>query len=324
MHMKSFLIVILIIFTSIARSAFYNSDQLPNKPQKLKNAINSTFYLNVDASDNHCTAFAISNNGYVLTNLHCLRSCFANGSEYYSADYYKKTEDLGVFDLWEVKSNYPKNQICRNYTSFDNNKYFTEPQIVTLGAGKGSFEEKELSQIPKAIFNKIIKVSEDYAILKYDQVIAEPCIKISKAVKIQNENLWLIGYPKKSDRHDGFDSDGLHQYVSTGFRRKSIKEDPYLKSIFSKNKEWNLESSMYDQKRFILSDLDVLGGNSGGPIINSEGELVALLFAKVISNTDKQEQTTAIGLRADEIYKSVLKKLGHKKTSEIFNCREVL
>ena len=322
--MKIFLIVILIIFTSIARSAFYQPEQLPNKPQKLKNAINSTFYLNVDDSDSHCTAFAISNDGYVLTNLHCLRSCFDNGSKYYGADYYKKIEDLGVFNLWEVKSNYPKNQICRNYTSFDNNKYFTEPHIVTLGAGKGSFEEKELSQIPKAIFNKIIKVSEDYAILKYDQVIAEPCIKISKTKKVESENLWLIGYPKKSDRQDGFDSDGLHQYVSTGFRRKSIKEDPYLKTIFKTKKEWNLESSMYDRHQFLLTDIDSLGGNSGGPIINSNGELEGLLFANVKPNADKYEQATAISLKASYIYASVLKKLGHKKTQEIFNCREVL
>ncbi len=319
--MKALLIVIITFLGPTTYAAFYNVDQLPIKPQNLENALSSTFYLNVDDSDNHCTAFAISNDGYVLTNLHCLRSCFDNGSEYYSEDYYKKTENTGVFNLWEVKSNYPKNQICRNYTAFDNNKYFTEPRIVTLGAGKGAFEEKELAKIPKAIFNKIVKISEDYAILKYDQVIDQPCIKISKTKKIQNENLWLVGYPKKSNRQDGFDSDGIHQYISTGLRRQSIKQDPYLKTIFTTTKEWNLESSMYDQKRFMLSDLDTLGGNSGGPIIDAKGELVAVLFASVMANTEKYEQSTAIGLKVDEIYKSVLKKLGLKKTQEIFNCR---
>lgn len=307
--------------TSTVWAGFYNSDQLTSKPQKLENAIAATFNLNVDDSDSHCTAFAISNNGYVLTNLHCLRSCFDNGSEFYRDDYYRKTEQPGVFNLWEVKSNYPKNQICRNYTSFDNNKYFAEPKIVTLGTGKGAFEEKELNKIPKAIFNKVIKLSEDYAILKYDQVTDQPCIKLSQTEKVTNQNLWLVGYPKKSNRHDGFDSDGVHQYISAGSRRLSIKQDPYLKTVFKKEKEWNLESSMYDQKRFLLSNLDTLGGNSGGPIIDAQGELVALLFANINPNTEKYEQATAIGLRADEIYKSVLKKLGSKKTQEIFNCK---
>lgn len=319
--MKIFLILILIIFTSTTWAAFYNSDQLVSKPQKLENALNSTFYLNVDDSENHCTAFAISNDGYVLTNLHCLRTCFQNGSEFYRDDYYKSTENTGVFNLWEVKSNYPKNQICRNYTALDNNNFHTEPRIVTLGTGKGAFEEKELSKIPKTIFNKIIKISEDYAILKYDQVIDQPCIKISKAKQNQNDHLWLVGYPRKSNRQDGFDSDGIHQYISTGLRRQGIKEDPYLKTIFKTKKEWDLESAMYDQKRFLLSDLDTLGGNSGGPIINSDGELVALLFASVMANTEKYEQSTAIALKSNEIYKSVVKKMGRKKTSEIFNCR---
>ena len=316
-----FLNFILIIFNSQAFAAFYNSDQLPNKPQKLENALAATFRLNVDDSENHCTAFSISNDGYVLTDLHCLKTCFQNSVDFYSDDYYKKSEIPGTFSLWEVKSNYPKNQICHNYTSFDNNKYFTEPTIVTLGKGKGAFEEKELRNIPKAIFNKIIKLSEDYAILKYDQVIDQPCIKISQTEKVTDENLWMIGYPRKSNRQDGFDSDGVHQYISEGLHRKSVQEDPYLKTIFTKAKEWNLESSMYDQKRFLLSNLDTLGGNSGGPIINAKGELVALLFANIMANTEKYEKSTAIGLKSDEIYKSVLKKLGHKKTIEIFNCK---
>lgn len=322
-YLKMAFVLLATLSGAVASASFYQADQLPVKPQRIENALRSTFYLNVDDMDSHCSAFAISNDGYVLTNLHCLRSCFDNGYEFYKDDYYKATEKTDSFNIWEVKSHYPKNQICRNYTAFDNIHFSSEPRIVTLGKGKGAFEETKLSEISKSIFDKIIKVSEDYAILKYDQVSDQPCLKLSPAEKLAHKNLWLIGYPKKSNRQDGFDSDGLHQYISMGIHRKTIKDDPYLKTIFTKSKEWAMESAMYDQQRFLLSDLDVLGGNSGGPIINSEGQLVALLFAKVMPNTEKYEKTTAIGLKAKAIYSSVVKKFGSKKTRQIFNCRDL-
>lgn len=316
------LIFLSIIFSfSLSQAAFYSPENLPQKPQNLDRFYNASTYIGYNNTD-HSTGVAISNDGYILLNLHSMRDCLSSVTNSYFEDFIDRAESPdGVYDLWVSKKQNFKNLTCKNYTSWYEELYQGDPTVIWIGRGKGSFEESEILNIPPDIIKSIATNADDFAILKYNlHGKTAPCVPLAKKEMIAGDSVWSSGYPAQTFRQEGFNSDGVHKFLATGKLRASIHEDPYLKQNFTSEQQWKLESEIYDQSRFLLTDLDTFNGSSGSPIVNKDGELMGIVFANIMPSKDVNNNATTIGLKSQHIFQEVSAGLGLAQAKKIFNC----
>lgn len=111
------------------------------------------------------------------------------------------------------------------------------------------------------------------------------CLKIATRLPEVDHTVTAIGYPKKTTRRGPGNSDGVNMHISRG---KIVQKDHCVRIAKKNREEVALSGAENLQKRFIQSTADIVQGSSGGPLVNSSGEIVGVAMAHMGDN-DKYE-----------------------------------
>ena len=160
----------------IQQGGFYKAAEMPIAPKNLDRAAQATFRISPD--DGTCSAVFLSNDGYVATALHCVQQCFRTKWNYKPPVVAVETSHkTGIYKATQIPLQTPPEMNCPTLKSPDfwNYEYsIGEPQLVFVGRGMFTNNEKELVKISNAEFETIKDIGEDIAILKYENKLGRP------------------------------------------------------------------------------------------------------------------------------------------------------
>ncbi|MEB3778895.1 MAG: trypsin-like peptidase domain-containing protein [Desulfurococcales archaeon] len=209
------------------------------------------------------SGFLVSPNGYLITNGHVVNDfdselqevlpLLINFASMYSDAYYKVT---GI-PLTQEEYDSLVNSIISAYLT---NRLKIQDYKVTVYVGMGKVVSG-LGNLPKFTPARIIESrpfeKEDLALLKIE-VSHAPSLVVSKDdIAKVGDRVWAIGYPGAV---------AFHEILST----ETLMEPTITEGTVSGYR------SKVTGVRVLQSDVDVTHGNSGGPVVNSEGVVVAV------------------------------------------------
>lgn len=187
-----------------------------------------------------CSGSFVSDQGHILTASHCAEVCLA--------DPHRTGERQNMKCEIEVNG---KKVPVRIVTM---SPCLAEDRMKAFDAGRDDCQNEG-----------------DIAILLPDEPPTEfSCLAMAAAPPAEGEAVYALGYPGKTTRADG-NSNGTRMYMSYGNVRKSdtCKKDTTGADVA-------IKSPAIYQKRMIQTTVDIAPGSSGGPLINSNGEVVGV------------------------------------------------
>ncbi len=310
---------------------FYTPANLPVPFTNLETVSRAVHQLQTP-DGNHCSGVMVSRDGYFLTNLHCLKDCFVDTWDFhpevtgnqFSKDYF---HGLKTVKKGSGKLQCPPSFHAILWGSEDAGHPLSNPKLVAVGKGFFSFDEKRAMLLSEEELNLLKNEYQDFALLKYEVHEPQACVSVPvKFAAKKSQPLWLASFPGWTHRPQGLDSPGSQQRISLGHPREDISEDSFLQSLIAqipkedRQKTFDRNREIYNQSRFLLTNLDAYFGSSGGAIVNENGEMLALLFASVKASFENYNGSTVLGLRSDFIAESLAQSLGEELATKAFDC----
>ncbi len=314
---------------TLIKSLFFPKDIMP---AKINQAINGSARLLV----NSCSSFVVSNSGYVLTAAHCIEGCLKN-SEYNEIkltdsvtlyNYNYKPEDNKFRTCFEVvflKAADAQAELIKSLT----------PNLISVGSGSVAFSETSFFEptFTPIVAKSISKNATDYALLKFNSTTPLACIKLpdnllnninDHDVISAGEKIFALGFPSETkDRGIYSGSNGESLYLSYGSVTNNVYENQYYKKLIFTPREYRLAQTAYlSNSGLIMSNMDIMSGNSGSVAINSESRIVGINIAIAASSSDVQEkyvEGSALTLNITKVLQD-LKNKNHN-LNEIFDCK---
>jgi len=337
-----------------SEGGFYFIDNIPFETPNMKTAIRAVPRFNRSTTGISCSGVILSNTGYVATNIHCLADARSSVLvPRYGLEPNVKTSTSskkGYYNVFRVEERTPDvkwTNYIKSFFSLDNyiwasdkkriapiemvNYGMDDVQVVWLGTGQQTHNEHLINELSREEVDALIDASQDIAILKYNvrgDKSQVPCLPLAKTRARAEDAIWAIGHPGRNKRENGKSSPGNSVAVSIGKVRATIEHDPIYQKYASEMTAdqalsfWEKEKEIFEQDHLLLSSVDVYGGNSGGAMINKDGELVAIAYSVSKANEHKYEGATTFGVRADHIKSWLARDLGEAKANEIFGCQQ--
>lgn len=320
--MRGILLVFLFLLGSnaFAKAGFHIPEELQDRPDNYERAIKAV----VDVDE--CAGVILSKEGYVATNIHCLKSCLTP-QEYmgYFPDIKMEKIEGESFSALKIHEQVPLGLTCPRWAMSALNIFeynLADPKVVWMGKGKHNHDELKVADLSEADFLSFADLTEDIAILKYDVSRATsefPCLPMAESSP--SDRLWAIGFPDYTKRG----SNGQKR-VSLGEVRKSVSEDLVLQKYLAEidpalhNIFWQREERIWNRPHILISSTDAHSGNSGGALINANGELEAISFSVTKLSSDEYLGASVMGVRPSFIKRELEKSLGSKMSEAVFNC----
>ncbi len=243
-------------------------EQLNLQAQVVTNLQNNTVPLLEDGKL-LCASSILTADGYLLTALHCLRDCLIENNQMEQA----KNKDVGVMDIAVVRKNNPLNIFCSHITA---PQISDEPiQVVATGNHLTILSPTILDHYP-VYYNELkqkdwITRSSDFAILKVRPKTSLRCLKLSTGA-VSAKDIVAVGFPVSAAtvehpiqlRGSAGEIYGTVE-ESVNYREQSTASAQLLKKI------------LYQDPRTLFSSASVNPGQSGGPIVNLQGEIVGVV-----------------------------------------------
>ncbi|MFA6093563.1 MAG: serine protease [Elusimicrobiota bacterium] len=311
-------------WAQLQKTKFYLPEYLPERPAEFERAYDATVRLVISESSglkSSCSSAFISQDGYILTNLHCIEPCLEQ--EGWFQDGRASLEEGAVYKIVRIRkdSRAPQSLFCEDVSFSVGDNRLIGAHVVLLGAGRSDGLDRKIDEAPASALKGLrANIAEDFALLKFDLPQASACLPVSPAAPAAGQALWIIGYPQETYRNDGYDSDGIRKLITLGIVRKSIREDPYLQSRMLDKGSWLRLSRIYSNPHLLMSGLDAVSGNSGGPLVDASGRLAGIHWGTIAYSRDTQVESTALGVRIEHIVASVQAALGKDKAAGIFSC----
>jgi S1-C subfamily serine protease len=310
------LLVLLLVKPSFADEGFYQLQQLQNHKnfKAISHAAQATLKISTkldEENSSDCSAAFISNDGYVLTAMHCISSCLPNnvlrisGSEKEAYMLYEKTAPV-------------KGLICADISAPE--LQLNTAEIVAIGKGFAEFDDLQIRKIPVEIRKKIFELRSDFAILKFKVPNPVKCLSLEKKPSFNiNEQTFTLGFPSETFRNQ-YASDGVKLFISIGKITGNVSRSAYLTQNRLSNEDILKLLETHPSWDFFI-DSDTTDGNSGSPVINEQGNLIGVYHSMMTADSQNQYVTgSSIALKITEIQNQLL---SERKLSEIdtyFKC----
>lgn len=317
--MKAMLPALCLLLSSTSHARFYTRENLPKRPHNFERAYAAALRLEeMNSGGDHCSAVSVSRDGYVLTNLHCLKNCLSDAG--------KALEEITEerYSIQKPRKQNPKGVVCDNlaWDDSDGNAH-AGGRVVWLGRGSQTFSDADVEAIPDAAFRDVVAHHDDFAVLKFDLPDHTACVPVSAAPPRAGGTVWSLGYPNFSTRGDGYDSSGYKKHVSFGAVTADIRTDAYLSGVIKTERQWRRLESAYGQPHILLSIVDSMHGSSGSMIVDEEGELLAIHYSATSPSAERMKAdlgANGLSIRVDHIREELKAGLGAEASRKIFNC----
>lgn len=319
--MKALLPALCLLLSTAAHARFYTRENLPKRPRNFDRAYAAALRLEeMNSGEDHCSAVSVSRDGYVLTNLHCLKNCLTDAG--------KPLEEITGehYSIQKPRKQNPKGVVCGNLAWDDSEgNAHAGGRIVWLGRGSQTFSDEDVEAIPEASFRDVVAHHDDFAVLKFDLPGQTACVPASAAPPHAGGTVWSLGYPNFSSRGDGYDSSGYKKHISFGTITTDIRTDAYLSAKIKTDSQWRRLESAYGQPHILLSIVDSMHGSSGSMIVNEEGELLAIHYSATSPSAERMKAdlgANGLSVRVDHIRAELKAGLGDEAARKIFDCPE--
>lgn len=302
--MKRLIASALMLFPMMAAADYYKLRKVPAhlKPPSFDRGRAAALEIPSVGGEFGCSATVISNQGHVLTALHCLPQCvkFKEGKSV-------KNFRFTVPDHDQVRAGKAN---CRLPFAHEGKSLGDElSQIVAVGAGyvyAVDFEnlEEELKEHTErqAIFSQLIEsgvgITGDYAILRVPGLAGRTCVKTSGRGALISETVWNIGYPSK--RSGAAFSAGKVIYAPVGKVDAKVTSAEQARSLVTR------------RTGAVISTIEAHKGSSGSGMISYGGDLVGVLNAAAGSS---------FGASIAYVISTATANYGSSVVANAFNCQ---
>lgn len=218
-----------------------------------------------------CSGAVVSDQGHIMTAGHCFENCSATKEQNLNS-----YGTYGSLNLYSEKKDRPSQCIA----TIDGIETTVDVKMTSACSFEEHLAAAGVNPPQKcSIFNEIAVV------LPTTQVTRKNCLPFAQGFKI-GDRVYTIGYPSKTERGEK-DSDGISQYASFGEIIPYSQKCTILKNSWELDKMRNIEQpgDVVDFDPFlnpalktgaIQTTVDVVPGNSGGPLLNEKGEIIAV------------------------------------------------
>lgn len=314
------MIGLLLLCPALSEAKFYIPENLPERPAFFQRAYDAASRLDeMNGNGDHCSAVPLSQDGYVLTNLHCVRQCLKLAGVENSV---LETSSGAHYSITRTRVQEPDNITCVNLMWDDSyGQTRINGRIVWLGRGTLTFSDIDIGAIPEDIIRELSSNQDDFAVLKFETDRPNACVPAAEAAPGPGEKVWNIGYPAFTARHDGFDSTGYKKHIGFGTVTGDLRTDLYLSANITTEEQWRKLAGAYDG--VLMATTDSMSGSSGSMLINGAGELVGLHYSQTSPSSlryDKDLGSNALAIRMADIIAELKAGLGAERTKKIFSC----
>lgn len=302
-------------------------EDLPAKPNRLENAIPATGWIKSSRTEDKCSGFFVSEDGYYVTALHCLEECLRINDQYPHSDPSNDYDHPGPIQssefhkIFQVSPLSAKKQIvCPDlHMTFPGGKWETygQAEVVAIGQGWATVKNDGIDQLSEKEFELLKQSIDDYAILKFKVDRKLNCLSIGSLPNAEKP-IWTLGFPTLTSREEGFNSDGRSRYSSIGNTRSTILEDTFLQSLEMTPLDWSRQQALTSHPKYLLMTNDVVSQMSGGAVLNEDGNAVALIYSSTARDSLKLPfWGTGLAMRLDYVNTQAEKQMGFSP----FTCR---
>lgn len=325
------LLILLLLCPAIVLASegggFFTPESLTESPLNLDRAVKATAFLKTDVEYGaNCSSVILSNDGYVATNIHCLRLCLEkvwgmHDPQLEQISFMKE----GFFNGTFFPDRVPSQLRCPKYAmdAYELKRYgLKDPQVIWMGRGRHTHNQEKVTELSQDEFSMFKDLTEDVAILKFEGSNSASCLPVSPRVPQAGSQVWLLGYPADTRRGSKFS----RLSVSYGRVRQSVFEDPIYQSQANNLQEsvrslfWEREERVWDRPHILSSSADAYSGSSGGPLVDAHGELVGIVFALSSLSSGEYQGASSYAVRANHLVNQLTEDLGAIKAAEIFRC----
>lgn len=303
--MERLLLALLLSFSSsIALAALYDVGKVPAhlKPSGFERGRAAALEIPAANDDQGCSATIVSNQGHVLTALHCLPQCIRLTEGKTVSSFRYTVPDHQAVKAGKATCRVPFAQEGRNLGSHS-------VTVVAVGAGyvyavKPKNLAKELDKKPerRAAFSQLIEagvgIPGDFAILSVPGLAGRSCVRTSGRTASVNESVWNIGYPDTRNR--AAFSPGSVTYAPIGKVPSQVISGQQGASLVTR------------RTGALISTIEAHAGSSGSGMLSSQGELLGVVNAA--GGNSYASSITNIVSSASAMY-------GVGVVSQAFNCQ---
>lgn len=246
----------------------------------------------LDQPTEYCTVSPLSNDGYMLTALHCVRDCLdAAGLSQSGTQPF-----IGLQELYVSKR--APNTLCRDISiPALGIKGVT---VVETGSSLAQFDARFVNAFP-ALFNELrthgmASRANDFAILKVAPPKPLACLKLKATAAPAGSAVWALGYPL---------SKTPVLSASAGQVYASAQDSVAYKAATTPADQVYM-TSVYSDPAVLYSNASNQFGQSGGPVITADGSIVGVVSGfTVTAAKDGTETHELVAASSASILKSV-------------------
>ena len=262
--------IALLILLAAASSSFAQS-VLPSSGLSTAlqaKATATTFIL--DQADSYCTVSPISNDGYMLTALHCVRSCLEAAKLSEAAN----NPFIGLQELFVSTHSKAVNTFCKDISiPALGIKGVT---VVETGSALAQFDAHFVSGFPQ-LYQELKsrgfdRRANDYAILKVNPGRALACWPLAATAAPAATAVWALGYPLPED----ITKQKPTLQASAGRIYGSALESRAYAAAPTPEDQAYL-TAVYSEDGVLYSSASNQFGQSGGPVISADGSVVGVV-----------------------------------------------
>lgn len=267
--------------------------------------------LVLDEPDSYCTVSPMTPDGYMLTALHCVRTCLteANAADSSSNPF------IGLPDLFVSTHSRTGGISCPTLAiPALGVKGVT---VVATGTALAQFDSHFMFDFP-ALYAELkahgfSTRANDFAILKIAAPHALTCLPLATAPVAMGTSIWAVGFPLPDD-----EKVKPTLQASPG-RVYSSAQESRMYAAAPDDRERQFLNAVYSDAGVVYSSATTQPGQSGGPVITADGTVVAVISG--YTNFGNPEVHELVATSVDAVLRGLPPALAADLAKKSASCR---